>query len=62
MAACRWFAVGFADGSEREAGAAAEALVHHDVKRTGFYRYGEIARTRGMRGFNNQTLVVLSIG
>ena len=24
--------------------------------------YGEIARTRGMRGFHNQTLVVLSIG
>ena len=23
--------------------------------------YGEIARTRGMRGFHNQTLVVLSI-
>ena len=28
----------------------------------GFYSYGEIARTRGMRGFHNQTLVVLSIG
>lgn len=28
----------------------------------GFYTYGEIARTRGMRGFHNQTLVVLSIG
>ena len=27
----------------------------------GFYTYGEIARTRGMRGFHNQTLVVLSI-
>jgi hypothetical protein len=28
----------------------------------GFYSYGEIARTRGPRGFHNQTLVVLSIG
>ena len=27
----------------------------------GFYTYGEIARTRGTRGFHNQTLVVLSI-
>jgi hypothetical protein len=28
----------------------------------GFYTYGEIARTRGVRGFHNQTLVLLSIG
>jgi hypothetical protein len=28
----------------------------------GFYTYGEIARTRGLRGFHNQTLVVLSFG
>jgi hypothetical protein len=28
----------------------------------GFYTYGEIARTSGIRGFHNQTLVVLSIG
>jgi hypothetical protein len=27
----------------------------------GFYTYGEIARTRGVRGFHNQTLVVLAI-
>jgi hypothetical protein len=27
----------------------------------GFYTYGEIARTRGIRGFHNETLVVLSI-
>ena len=27
----------------------------------GFYTYGEIARTRGLRGFHNQTLVVLSL-
>jgi len=28
----------------------------------GFYTYGEIARTRGSRGFHNQTLVVLALG
>jgi hypothetical protein len=28
----------------------------------GFYTYGEIARTRGPRGFHNQTLVVMSVG
>jgi hypothetical protein len=28
----------------------------------GFYTYGEIARTRGARGFHNQTLAVLSVG
>jgi hypothetical protein len=28
----------------------------------GFYSYGEIARTRGVRGFHNQTLVVLTLG
>jgi hypothetical protein len=27
----------------------------------GFYTYGEIARMRGLRGFHNQTLVVLSV-
>jgi hypothetical protein len=27
----------------------------------GFYTYGEIARVRGVRGFHNQTLVVLAI-
>jgi hypothetical protein len=27
----------------------------------GFYTYGEIARTRGLRGFHNETLVVLSV-
>ena len=27
----------------------------------GFYTYGEIARTKGMSGFHNQTLVVLSL-
>ena len=28
----------------------------------GFYTYGEIARTRGLAGFHNQTLVVLALG
>jgi hypothetical protein len=28
----------------------------------GFYTYGEIARTRGVNGFHNQTLVVLALG
>jgi hypothetical protein len=28
----------------------------------GFYTYGEIARTRGIYGFHNQTLVVLAVG
>jgi hypothetical protein len=28
----------------------------------GFYTYGEIARTQGVSGFHNQTLVVLAIG
>jgi hypothetical protein len=28
----------------------------------GFYTYGEIARTRGLAGFHNQTLVVLAVG
>jgi hypothetical protein len=28
----------------------------------GFYTYGEIARTHGVRGFHNQTLVVLAFG
>jgi hypothetical protein len=29
---------------------------------SGFYTYGEIARTRGVSGFHNQTLVVLALG
>lgn len=28
----------------------------------GFYTYGEVARTRGIDGFHNQTLVVLAVG
>jgi hypothetical protein len=27
----------------------------------GFYTYGEIARTRGIDGFHNQTLAILAI-
>jgi hypothetical protein len=27
----------------------------------GFYSYGEIARTRGVSGFHNQTLVVMAV-
>jgi hypothetical protein len=27
----------------------------------GFYTYGEIARRHGVRGFHNQTLVVLAL-
>jgi hypothetical protein len=51
----RWFAVGSADGAEPDAGvrAANEALMYDDAKL--------LARTRGMRGFHNQTLVVLSV-
>jgi hypothetical protein len=29
---------------------------------SGFYSYGEIARTRGIAGFHNQTLVLLAVG
>jgi hypothetical protein len=38
------------------------AALASDAPVAGFYTYGEIARTRGVRGFHNQTLVVLSIG
>jgi len=40
---------------DRLAGLAAGAPI------AGFYTYGEIARTQGVRGFHNQTLVVLSV-
>jgi hypothetical protein len=33
-----------------------------DAPVAGFYTYGEIARTRGLHGFHNQALVVLSVG
>jgi hypothetical protein len=32
-----------------------------DAPVAGFYTYGEIARTTGIRGFHNQTLVVLAL-
>lgn len=32
-----------------------------DAPVAGFYTYGEIARTSGMSGFHNQTLVVLAL-
>lgn len=37
------------------------ATIAPGVPIAGFYTYGEIARTRGVRGFHNQTLVVLSV-
>ena len=52
-------------------GVLGEARIGHEIERlasktgapvAGFYTYGEIARTRGIHGFHNQTLVVLSIG
>jgi hypothetical protein len=52
-------------------GVLGEQGIHTEIQRlaataggapvAGFYTYGEIARTRGMRGFHNQTLVVLSM-
>ncbi len=33
-----------------------------DAQAAGFYMYGEIALTRGVSGFHNQTLVVLAVG
>jgi hypothetical protein len=37
------------------------AAIAEQAPVAGLYTYGEIARTRGMRGFHNQTLIVLSI-
>ncbi|HTN24591.1 MAG TPA: FIST N-terminal domain-containing protein [Solirubrobacteraceae bacterium] len=45
-----------AEEIDRVAASAAGAPV------AGFYTYGEIARTRGLAGFHNQTLVVLALG
>jgi hypothetical protein len=47
--------VGVGDEIARVAGHAGRAPV------AGFYTYGEIARTRGVSGFHNQTLVVLAV-
>jgi hypothetical protein len=53
-------------------GVLGEPGIHREIDRiaafaggapvAGFYTYGEIARTTGMRGFHNQTLVVLAVG
>jgi hypothetical protein len=58
-------------GLSRPSGVLGDRGIHIEIQRlaaiawqapvAGFYTYGEIARTRGMRGFHNQTLVVLSI-
>lgn len=47
------------EGIEREIGRIAELTGGAPV--AGFYTYGEIARTRGISGFHNQTLVVLAV-
>lgn len=41
-----------------------QRVVHHGAGApvAGFYTYGEIARTSGVGGFHNQTLVVLAVG
>jgi hypothetical protein len=57
-AACR--AVLGDDGIEREGARIAEEA--GDLPYAGFYTYGEIARTRGINGFHNQTMVVLALG
>jgi hypothetical protein len=57
-AACR--AVLGDDGIARE-GARIEQEAG-EVPYAGFYTYGEIARTRGINGFHNQTMVVLALG
>jgi hypothetical protein len=53
-------------------GVLGDAGIEHEIDRivehadgapvAGFYTYGEIARTRGISGFHNQTLVVLAVG
>ena len=48
------------DGITCEVGRIGEACGGAPV--AGFYTYGEIARTRGISGFHNQTLVVLAVG
>ncbi|HYN94209.1 MAG TPA: FIST N-terminal domain-containing protein [Pilimelia sp.] len=56
-AACR--AVLGDDGIVREGARLAEQA--DGVPFAGFYTYGEIARTKGINGFHNQTLVVLAL-
>jgi hypothetical protein len=48
------------DGIGTEVGRIAEFAGGAPV--AGFYTYGEIARTRGINGFHNQTLVILALG
>ena len=48
-----------AEGTAREV-----ALIENQAPETplaGFYTYGEIARTRGINAYHNQTLVVLAL-
>jgi hypothetical protein len=47
------------DGISREVARIASRAAGAPV--AGFYTYGEIARTRGVNGFHNETLVVLAI-
>jgi hypothetical protein len=51
-------------------GVLGEAGIKREVERiaehaaspiAGFYTYGEIARTHGVNGFHNQTLVILAL-
>ena len=46
----------------REAEVALMAAGSHPAPVAGLYTWGEIARTKGMNGFHNQTLVVLAVG
>ena len=48
------------DGTVAEVGRIADHASGAPV--AGFYTYGEIARTRGVSGFHNQTLVVVAFG
>lgn len=47
------------DGCERERRMLAERA--GEVPLAGFYTYGEIARTRGVNGYHNQTIVALAL-
>jgi len=57
-AACR--AVLGDDGIAKEGARIAEQA--HGIPFAGFYTYGEIARTKGINGFHNQTMVVMALG
>jgi hypothetical protein len=56
-AACR--AVLGDEGTAEEAARVAEQA--GSVPFAGFHTYGEIARTKGINGFHNQTMVVLAL-